>query len=387
MAKAATKKASAGKAAASNKNKEEQLPDLAQIEQTRSALKKFCTHASFSRLLSFLYRLQDNPPQSLLLEGGTADERFLAAMLWSLLLNCPEIIAAKAPTPCLECPTCTRILGLMHRDFFLFDGSKASIKIDEIREMRTVLGEPPREAEKRVVIFHEAQALGEASANSLLKSLEEPRPDTRFVLTVPQRERLLPTLVSRSWVLTLPWPSGINSTSAYYALTYDEAVANINSTPPPISSLGEWEEAIIDFACTGRGWMERSSRRGAIDNNLAMQLVLLCQSSLLQALTLREKSTQIVSSRAGLAQNVAAQSGSGQDGMSANNTGCKSTASHNNSTRLVSSFSRLSLPSLKVINEVLAEAQESLNFLVNPALVLDWMLTRIYFLFSRDGVR
>lgn len=81
-----------------------------------------------------------------------------------------------------------------------------SIKIDEVRALRPLLGEPPRFGRKRVIVMAEAQALGIEAANSLLKVLEDPCPDTCFVFTAPQRERLLPTLVSRGWVVTLPWP-------------------------------------------------------------------------------------------------------------------------------------------------------------------------------------
>ena len=105
----------------------------------------------------------------------------------------------------------------------MLDGREGSIKIETVRELRTILGEAPRGDGKRVVILAEAQSLGVEAANALLKSLEEPRPGVCFLLLAPQRERLLPTLVSRGWVVTLAWPE-----------------AGTPSTP----ELFQWEEAL-----------------------------------------------------------------------------------------------------------------------------------------------
>ena len=50
---------------------------------------------------------------------------------------------------------------------------------------------------KRVVMLYPAEALNEASANALLKTLEEPPPETVFLLVSNSLDRLLPTILSR----------------------------------------------------------------------------------------------------------------------------------------------------------------------------------------------
>ena len=160
------------------------------------------------RARSRLSALADRPPQLLHVEGGELNERVGLALWWAALLNCTntEEAGALQPEPCLACSACLRIGAGLFADLVILDGREGNIKIDQVRELRPLLGEAPRFGRKRVVVVLEAQALGVEAANSLLKSLEEPCPDSCFLFTMPQRERLLPTLVSRGWVLTLPWP-------------------------------------------------------------------------------------------------------------------------------------------------------------------------------------
>lgn len=226
------------------------------------------------------------PPQTLLLEGGMPDSRLAAALYWAGILNCakkargdslPAFVQADAshdPIPCWECPTCLRLLSGAFRDFFLLDGRGQSIKIDQVREIRKIIGDPPREAGKRVVVMAESQSLTIEAANALLKALEEPCSGTVFVLTAPQRERLLPTLVSRSWVLTLPWPH-----SGEGALSDPEILA--------------WGEAFADFLRTGREWFSRTSSKGAMDVSRLQGLLSYCRGAIAAALLIQKTATDI----------------------------------------------------------------------------------------------
>ena len=70
------------------------------------------------------------------------------------------------------------------------------IRIEQIRDIAQFLSRPPLEASRLVVVIEEAQAMTEAAANALLKTLEEPGRAT-FILIAPSTESLLPTVVSR----------------------------------------------------------------------------------------------------------------------------------------------------------------------------------------------
>ena len=86
----------------------------------------------------------------------------------------------------------------------------ANIPVDEVRKLRGYLAHTAGgtsdagAAVRRVVIVDQADELNISSANALLKSLEEPPPQTLFLLITSQPGRLLPTIRSRCRTLTLP---------------------------------------------------------------------------------------------------------------------------------------------------------------------------------------
>lgn len=286
---------------------EEALPD---VEDSRSAF----TPALSLRLEKTrvtLSALTNAPPQLLHLKGGETVERLALALWWAALLNCES--GEKAP--CLSCSSCLRIGAKMHPDVILLDGRKGSIKIDEVRALRPILGEKPRFGRLRVIVLAEAQSLGVEAANSLLKVLEDPCPDTCFLFTAPQRERLLPTLVSRGWVATLPWPA------AGRALPQE---------------LLPWEEALACFVREGRGWFDRTADRNAVDASLAQQIVLVVEKALAACLARREGGA------------------------------------------LAEAFRGLSETELLSVDEMTLQSQSSLQAQVNPLLVLDTLAARLY---------
>jgi DNA polymerase-3 subunit delta' len=69
--------------------------------------------------------------------------------------------------------------------------------IEKIRFLIEEVYKPPFEAKGKVFVIHDAQNMLASSANALLKTLEEPTPDTTIVLLASSKEALLPTIVSR----------------------------------------------------------------------------------------------------------------------------------------------------------------------------------------------
>jgi len=276
-----------------------------------------------------LRSLAPTPPTCLLVEGGNSRERRQAALYWASMINCAHS-SPESGRPCLNCSSCMRFLCLMHRDLLFLDGGSGNIAIDDVRALRRLIWEKPGEAYWRANVLYEAQAMLAPAANALLKALEEPGPGNIFVLTAPQRERLLPTLVSRSWTITLPWPR--------------EGEAEDPQDP----QIREWCAALGNFIQSGRGWMERAGKRGALTEDLASAVLLLLQRNLISAL--REPQAK----------------------------------RHPAENALIASLARLSDKNLRLLYETLAEAQDSLRYKVNTALVMDWLVTRIFLMFAQD---
>lgn len=70
------------------------------------------------------------------------------------------------------------------------------IRLEQIRNISRFLGSPPLEARRKVIVLEHAETMGEAAANGLLKTLEEPGRATLILLAL-SAESLLSTLVSR----------------------------------------------------------------------------------------------------------------------------------------------------------------------------------------------
>jgi DNA polymerase III subunit delta' len=79
--------------------------------------------------------------------------------------------------------------------------TKRNISVDQVRDMQRRLVTRPTLGSRRAVVIDAADMLEKASANALLKSLEEPPQGTFFLLVVHQPGRLLPTIRSRCQIL------------------------------------------------------------------------------------------------------------------------------------------------------------------------------------------
>lgn len=96
----------------------------------------------------------------------------------------------------------------------------ATIPIDEVRRLRSFLSLSAGDQGWRAVIVDSADELNVNAANALLKSLEEPPPQTVFLIVSSAPGRLLPTIRSRCRTLALePLTTGDLRKAAQAALT------------------------------------------------------------------------------------------------------------------------------------------------------------------------
>lgn len=111
-----------------------------------------------------------------------------------------------------EHPVFRKVAGLSHPNLLLIRRSWIEktkrysqwISVDEVRRLRTFLGNTAGEASWRVVIVDRADELNQNAANALLKALEEPPPRTLFLLIANAEGRLPVTIRSRTRVLRVP---------------------------------------------------------------------------------------------------------------------------------------------------------------------------------------
>ena len=164
------------------------------------------------------------------------------ALEFAALLNCESIRSeSNDPSgihPCGTCRTCRTIFNLnfeglypvvpigkyknlkdaidltnetleqkRKEPFCLLDqSSPISIPIDLARDVRRRLATRPTEEITRVVLFYRMDLMRMASADALLKLIEEPPRNTVIILTAAQPEALLPTILSRARKVRLRLP-------------------------------------------------------------------------------------------------------------------------------------------------------------------------------------
>ena len=166
--------------------------------------------SELSRLLS-MNRL----PHALLFTGEEGIGKAMAARLLAKALLC---CAEGNSRPCGICPSCRSFDEGSHPDFFYLQpessGSVKMIKIEQMRQVQAALALSPYLSERRAVIIDGAEYMNDTVANSLLKTLEEPQGEIYFILVTANKDKLLPTVLSRC-------------TKIYFAPLRNEEVAAI----------------------------------------------------------------------------------------------------------------------------------------------------------------
>ncbi len=324
--KTATKAESGAQSVSKRSSKDSEVPIYSAEDVKRTYAPALHEHLAGARIA--LAQLAVKAPQVLLLEGGVESQRQAMALWWAAAQHCQN----RQPDgqPCCRCTACLHIGARIHPDVLAYDG-RISNTLDEenpgpIRALnkqnavilKGKLGDTPRSGLKRIVtICGVEEGSRSAAANALLKVLEEPSPVNLFVLLTAQREQILPTLVSRSFVYTLPWPD----------------------THFVAQELRVWEEALAMFLHSGREWWKMTSTKGAVTTEIALQVLLLCQKRLISTITPGEKSA----------------------------TGALSAV-----------FTKLNPQQRLALSQMLDASHECLQYNVTPARVLDSLVVNIY---------
>jgi DNA polymerase-3 subunit gamma/tau len=120
--------------------------------------------------------------------GKTSMAKILAACL-----NCE-----RGPTiePCGECDSCVSIARASSLDVIEMDAASNN-SVDDIRELRESVAYAPVSGRRKVYILDEAHMLSTAAWNAFLKTLEEPPPNTVFVLATTEANKVPATVVDR----------------------------------------------------------------------------------------------------------------------------------------------------------------------------------------------
>lgn len=127
------------------------------------------------------------------------------------------LLCAENSPPCMQCQSCQLMALKEHPDWIRIqpDNAGGLIKIDQIRELHQRINTTPQLNHNQVIVLAPAEKMNKAAANALLKTLEEPPPNTFFILLAKWLCTIPPTILSRcqQWQMKQEEPIGDN----YYA--------------------------------------------------------------------------------------------------------------------------------------------------------------------------
>ncbi|HVT43243.1 MAG TPA: hypothetical protein VMT00_02530 [Thermoanaerobaculia bacterium] len=105
--------------------------------------------------------------------------------------------------PDASCLSCSRVAREIHPDFHrvAVGAERKLIAIEQIRELVSEATLRPYEGRSKVFLIEAAETMSLGASNALLKTLEEPVPDTSFILLARSAGLLLPTIRSRCQAL------------------------------------------------------------------------------------------------------------------------------------------------------------------------------------------
>ena len=207
-------------------------------------------------------------PHALLIIGQRGLGKFALAQAFAKSLLCEEPL--EGSLSCGKCLACNWFEQGNHPDYRLLqpqalvddpeaeEGKKKAsqqITIDQIRGLDDFFNIGTHRAGLRIIVVNPAEAMNRNTANALLKTLEEPNPDTLFLLVSNEPLRLLPTIRSRCQTV----PMGVPPAAVCEAALAADGLADAGRW---LALAGGSPGVAIELAASGAGgWLELLVRR------------------------------------------------------------------------------------------------------------------------------
>ena len=128
-----------------------------------------------------------------LFTGARGVGKTSSARIFAKALNCPNAVDG---VPCNDCEICRGISAGSDVDVLEIDGA-SNRGIDDIRQLRSNVNVKSMRSPYKVYIIDEVHMLTKEAFNALLKTLEEPPPNVKFIFCTTEPNKVPDTILSR----------------------------------------------------------------------------------------------------------------------------------------------------------------------------------------------
>ena len=187
------------------------------------------------------------------------------ARIFAKAINCEHLTADGEP--CNECESCRAFNEQRSLNIIELDAASNN-SVDDIRQLTDQVLVPPVTGRYRVFIVDEVHMLSAAAFNAFLKTLEEPPKYVIFILAITERQKILPTILSRcqKYDFQRITPSDIAEQLKYVAdhegYTTEPEALNVIAQ----KADGAMRDALSIFDQVAAASMGNITYRAAIDN-------------------------------------------------------------------------------------------------------------------------
>ncbi len=132
-------------------------------------------------------------------EGGHGTGKREIALQLTKLIFCENVTENRA---CNCCSSCVRIEQQSHPDVHLIEPEGQSIRKEQMKYLHAEFRMKSVESGYKVYVIDHAEKMTLSAANSLLKYIEEPAPNTKLILLTTLIHQVIPTIISRCQVIS-----------------------------------------------------------------------------------------------------------------------------------------------------------------------------------------
>ncbi|MCX7728320.1 MAG: DNA polymerase III subunit gamma/tau [Bacteroidia bacterium] len=135
--------------------------------------------------------------QAYLFFGPRGVGKTTCARVFAKTINCLHL--KETGEACNECASCKAFNSNTAFNIFELDAASNN-SVEDIRQLIDQVRYPPQIGKYKVYIIDEVHMLSTAAFNAFLKTLEEPPPYAKFILATTEKNKVLPTILSRCQV-------------------------------------------------------------------------------------------------------------------------------------------------------------------------------------------